>query len=104
MTYYGQFVDATIAAGGTESAAVDLGREYDFLSLIIPALDSCKLSLKVSNQLTGTYYPLGDDKSTEEETFNRAAIWMLGGWRFIKIVSTQKQSHSVTIKAQGGRN
>lgn len=103
MPIYGEFKDATISAGNNESSAVDLGREYDYLSLTIPQMEKCKLSLKVSSTLGGTYYSLGEGTSTDEETFGRAAIWMLGGWRYIKVTASQKQNNSVTIKVMGSR-
>jgi len=99
---YGNPQDATISAGNVETSAIDLGREYEDLCLTIPAMDLCKLSLRVSTQLGGTYYDLGD-ATTNEETFNRAAIWKLGGWRFIKIVASNTQNADRAIKVYGSR-
>jgi len=104
MPIYGQFVDVTIAKGALESSAVDIGREYDYLAVIIPLMDKCKLSLKVSDRLAGTYYPLGEGQSTDEEIFGRAAIWVLGGWRFLKVVASAKQKAARVIKVKGMRS
>ena len=103
MSIYGNPQDVTIAVGSGETSAIDLGREYEYLCLTIPFMDSCKLSMKVSTRLTGTYYDLGVDATTNEETFNRGAIWNLGGWRFIKIVTNKTQSQSRTLTVFGSR-
>ena len=102
MSVYGNPQDATISAGNLETSAIDLGREYEDLCLTIPAMGLCKLSLKVSTQLSGMYYAL-EDATTNEETFNRAAIWKLGGWRFIKIVASNTQPANRVIKVFGSR-
>ncbi len=103
MSVYGSFKDVTISAGATVSSAVDLGREYDYLSVILPSMDACKLHLQVSETEGGTYYDLGKEATTDEESFNRADVWRVGGYRFIKIKSSVVQSHAVTIRACGMR-
>ena len=103
MSIYGKWVAATIASGATSSAAIDLGREYDYLSVEIPTMDTCQLSLKVAETEGGTYYDLGLDSETNEETFNRADVWRLGGWRFIKVVATAPQSAERLIRVCGMR-
>ena len=103
MSIYGKWIDATISAGATESAVVDLGREYDYLSVKIPAMDVCKLYLKVAEMTGGTYYELGKETTTAEETFNRADVWRLGGWRFIKVATSNPQTVSRTIRVCGMR-
>ena len=103
MSVYGEWKTATISADSNLSAAVDLGREYDYLSLTIPSIATCKLYLKVSETTGGTYYDLGKDTTTNEETFNRADVWRLGGWRFIKIASSEVQPNTVAIRVCGMR-
>ena len=103
MSVYGQWVAATISAGNVSSSAVDLGREYDYLSVQIPSMDKCKLSLEVSERLGGTYYKLGNDVTTEEETYGRADVWRLGGYRFIKVVATTRPKADALIRVCGMR-
>jgi len=103
MSVYGAWVAATISSGTSSSAAVDLGREYDYLSVQIPGMDSCKLYLQVAEQVGGTYYDLGKETTTNEETFNRADVWRLGGWRFVKVVATAVQSGDRSIRICGMR-
>lgn len=103
MSVYGEWKTATISINTSESAVVDLGRDYDFVSLQIPSIASCKLHLKVADRDGGTFYDLGKDTTTNEESFNRADVWRLGGWRFIKIVSSVGQPSAVSIKIRGMR-
>jgi len=103
MSVYGQWVDATISAGSSKSSAIDLGREYDYLLLMLPSMEACKLSLKVSETSGGTYYNLGKNITTNEENFDRADVWKLGGYRFIKIASDKGHQSDVSIRVKGMR-
>jgi len=103
MSVYGQWQAATIAAGAASSSVIDLGREYDYLSVQIPAMDSCKLHLQVSEKSGGSFFDLGKETTTNEETFNRADVWRLGGWRFIKVLSTVTQTQERLIRVCGMR-
>jgi len=55
MTIYGSWKAATIAASGTSSAEVDLGRSYDFLDIEIPTITQAQLYLKVARIKDPTY-------------------------------------------------
>ena len=101
MSIYGRWKAATIAASGSKSSIVDLTRSYDRLTLEIPLMGECKLSLEVSEDLDGPYYELGKDTTTDLETFNRADVWQLGGWRYIKVVSSAQQSAERLIRVRG---
>ncbi len=103
MSIYGSWLAATISNGQSSSAAIDLGREYDYLSIQIPPMNLCKMYLKVAEKVGDTYYDLGKDTTTNEETFNRADVWRLGGWRFIKVVTTAAQSANRLIRVSGMR-
>ena len=120
MSVYGKWVAATIAATASESSAIDLGREYDFLSLQIPEMDNCILYLKVAEIEGGTYYDLVSEEARLtifneaneleegeveeiESKGNRADVWRLGGWRFIKVVSSVAQSAERLIRVCGMR-
>lgn len=124
MSIYGEWRAATIASAGQESAEVDLGRDYDWVSLEIPQMDNCQLYLKVAEISGGTFYDLGrdinqgdmtvfntrikglineEDIEEEEELFNHADVWRLGGWRYIKVAATAPQSAERLIRVRGMR-
>lgn len=103
MSVYGTPTAATIAAGATSSSAIDLGREYDYLSLQIPSMNSCKLYLQVAEKLGDTYYDLDKDAIEEDETFNRADVFRLGGWRYVKVVASKVQTAERLIRVFGMR-
>ena len=103
MSVYGAWTATTIASGGTSSSAVDIGRDYDYLSVEIPEMTACKLYLKVAETLTGTYYDLGKETTTPEGTFNRADVWRAGGWRYIKVCATVGQGAERLIRVRGMR-
>jgi len=102
MSVYGEWKNAVIPAGSSITSAIDLAREYDYLSVIIPGMDACKLQLQVAETLGGTYYDLGN-ASTDEEAFNRADVWRLGGYRYIKIKASKVQDNAVAIRCCGMR-
>ena len=103
MSVYGDWKAATISAGATKSAAVDLGRDYDYLEIQMPTMAACKLYLQVAETMGGTYYDLGKNVTTDEENFGRADIWKLGGHQFIKVAATKKQTSAVAIRVRGMR-
>lgn len=103
MSRYGKWVAATIAVGASESAALDLGVEYDNLSVRIPAMDECKMYLKVAEVLAGPYQDLGKETTTNLETFNRGAAWTLGGFRYIKVCATRAQVKERLVRIKGMR-
>ena len=103
MSVYGQWLVATISAGAKSSSAIDLGKEYDYLSIQIPAMDACRLYLQVAEKIGDTYYDLDNDTTVNDETFNRADVFRLGGWRFIKVVASKVQTSAVLIRVAGMR-
>ena len=103
MSVHGKPIAATIVQGGTSSSAIDLLREYDFLSMEIPAMDACKIHLQVAETLGGTYYDLDKDAMDFEETFNRADVFRLGGWRYLKVVASKPQTAQRLIRVFGMR-
>lgn len=103
MSRYGQWIAATIAEGESKSVALDLGIEYDNLSVTIPSMDECKMYLQVAELLAGPYQDLGKETTTDLETFNRGAAWTLGGFRYIKVCSTVAQTGERLIRIKGMR-
>jgi len=122
VSVYGEWLAATISSGGMESSAVDLGRDYDYISIQIPELNGDQLYLKVSETLAGTYYDLGGEDTTLHEmtvfkespisneedghpndVANRADSLRLGGWRFVKVCALSPQSADRSIRVRGMR-
>lgn len=103
MSRYGQWRAATIAAGASKSDAIDLGIEYDNLSVRIPPMDECKMYMQVAEVLAGPYQDLGKETTTELETFDRGAAWTLGGFRYIKVCSTETQTAARLVRIKGMR-
>jgi len=91
---YGSWKPATIETDDTSSAEVDLGNDYDYLEIIIPTLISGTIKIQVAEQSGGTFYDLGDGVTTATGTHNYADVFKLGGYRYIKVVSSVTQTTS----------
>ena len=103
MSIYGEWKVATIADGQTDSAVVDLGRDYDFLEIQIPTLTSCTIKLQVAEKTDSSYRDLGDGITTATGTHNYHDVFKLGGWQFIKVISSVTQSSGDLIRVRGMR-
>ena len=103
MSIYGEWLAATIASGAFTSSEVNLGKDYDYLSVEIPEMDKCYLYLKVAETSGGTFYDLGKETMTNEETFNHADVWRLGGFMYIKVAATAGQTAERLIRVRGMR-
>ena len=104
MSIYGEWKAATIAAGAKSSAEVDLGRDYDFLEIQIPTLITGTVKIQVAEKTGGTFYDLGDGVTTASGTHNYADVFALGGYQFIKVVSSATQtSTDRLIRVRGMR-
>ena len=90
--WYSDWKAATIVAGTKSSAEIDLGREYDFLGIIIPTLVSSTIKIQASETQGGTFYDLGDGITTDAGTHNYADVFYLGGYQFIKVVASETQT------------
>ena len=103
MSIYGEWKAATIASGGTSSAEVDLGRDYNYLEIQIPSLTSCTLKIQVAEKTGGPFYDLGDGVTTSPGTHNYADVFRLGGYQFIKVVTSEAQGAQRLIRVRGMR-
>ena len=104
---------ATIANGGTSSAAVDLGKEFEFMVIELPALTSATIKPQISETLGGTYYDVyGTPPAsgaavkviTAATTGEYCWIVPLGCARFIKIVAGTAQAAERLIRVRGQRS
>jgi len=103
MSVYGEWKAATIALNETSSAEIDLGRDYDFLEVQIPAIDSASLKVQVAEKTSGTFRDLGNSVTTSSGTHNYHDVWGIGGWQFIKVVASATQTGARLIRVRGMR-
>jgi len=105
MSIYGEFKTATISSGNETSSAVDIGREYDYIDIVVPSMQDCLLSVQVSETTGGTYYDLNDAEGSAYESSQpeRADVWALGGYRFIKIKASESLAATATFRVRGTR-
>jgi len=103
MSLYGRWEAATIASSGTSSAEVDLGREYDLLEIQIPTLTSGTIKVQTAEATGGTFRDLGDGITTAAGTHNYNDVFKLGGYQFIKVVSSVTQTAERLIRVRGMR-
>ena len=106
MSVYGQWKNATItiATNNTTSAAVDLGRDYDYLQVYIPTIDSANISFTVAELTGGTYYTLGSGNAVVTAgTGGFITTVNLGGYQFIKVVTSAVQTANRTFRVRGSR-
>ena len=103
MSVYGRWLAATIANGQTSSAEVNLGRDYDFLEIQIPTVTSCTLKATVAELTGGTFRDLGEGVTTNTTTGAYSDVWKLGGYQFIKVVSSAAQGAERLIRVRGMR-
>ena len=103
MSVYGEWKTVTVEQDTAKSAEVNLGRDYDYLQVQIPTLDTCNVGIQTSMTAGGTY----QDLSSVVEAVGTGAyndVWYLGGWQFIKLESSETQSSSaVTFYVRGMR-
>lgn len=101
MSLPGSWKAATIANAGTSSAEVNLGRDYDYLEIIIPTITSCTLKIQVAEKTGGTFQDLGSNITTLTTTGGYSTVFRLGGYQFIKVVSSATQGAERLIRVRG---
>jgi len=103
MSVYGEWLTGTIANGGTSTDEINLGKDFEYLQVILPTLTSGTVKLQVSDEAGGTFKDLGDGVTTATTTGGYATTFKLGGYQFIKVVSSANQGAARTIKIRGMR-
>ena len=97
----GSWKTATIAIAGTLSGAVDLGRDYELLEVIIPTIDSATIGVRVADTVAGTYQDLAHTSPTAVGHFvptttagvgGITALFRLGGFQHVKILASAAQT------------
>ena len=97
----GPWLTGYIAKGGTSTATIDLRDVYMYMRIIIPTLDTGTLKVTVAETPNGTYYNL-DAVTTTSGTHNYATTFLIGGYRYIKLVASAAQSTAaITLRVSG---
>uniref|UniRef100_A0A6M3JXH6 Uncharacterized protein n=1 Tax=viral metagenome TaxID=1070528 RepID=A0A6M3JXH6_9ZZZZ len=103
----------TIATNDQLSAAVDLGRAYDTLLIVIPTITSSTVNVRVSENAAGTYQDLyitatsdGDDDKPITTAGTGGITWVvpIGGFQFIKLYCGSAQAANRTFRVCGVRS
>ncbi len=104
--YIGNFKDCTItiATDDTTSAEVDLGADCDLLQVIIPALTACTVKVQVAEVTSGTFQDLGSGQTTVSGTGSYSTMFKLGGYRYIKLVTSAAQAANRTFRVRGAKS
>ena len=103
MSYNGSWMAATIPNADTTSAEVNLGRDMDFMEIQIPTVTSGTLKVQVAEKTGGTFRDLGASVTTDTTTGAYHDVWKLGGYQFIKVVSSAAQGAERLIRVRGMR-
>ena len=103
MSLIGEFKNATITILSDDdlTAAVDLGRGYDFMIIHIPPIDSANLTIYGAERTASTYYALGNSLTVTAGTGGFAEVVKIGGHRFIKIGTSAAQTANRTFRVCG---
>ena len=98
----GEWKNCVIASGETASNAVDVGKDYDLMEIQIPTITSADLTITTAEVLGGTYQTLGGSSNIcVAGTGAFDDVFVLGGWRFIKVVSSAAQGAVRTFRVRG---
>lgn len=101
MSIHGDWVTGTIASSGTSTGEINLGVNADFLNIALPALTSGTITIQVTDIGGGTYQNLGSSINLPATTGGYTTTLRLGGYQYIKVVSSVAQASARTIKVRG---
>jgi len=104
MSLYGDWLPATIADTATSSAEVNLGADFEWVQIIIPTIKSANISFTVSETSGGTFQALGSgSQAITATTGGFTTVAPIGGFQFIKVVSSVAQDAERLIRIRGSR-
>jgi hypothetical protein len=101
MSLYMEEQTATIASSGTTSGEIDLQNTCDEIRVTYPAMTACTVSITVSRTTGGTFVPLANSIAGAVGAAASADRYAVGGYRYIKLVSSVAQGGARTIYVQG---
>lgn len=100
-----------ISVSTTLSAEVDLGDNYEFLTVLIPTITNSTVTVHIAEASGGTFFPvyaLDDDATgdfthaTTQATTTHAVVFRIGGVQHIKISCGSAQtSTDKTFRVRG---
>lgn len=87
------------------SGVVDLGEHFRYLAVMLPPLTLTRVGLHVAASLDGTYVPLGSGSAaqTDPTLGDYATVFDTGGWRFVRVRTSEAQSADRVFALQGVR-
>ena len=99
----GEWQTATIADGQSKTSEIDLGGSYDFVQVLIPStITACNMSLEAALETAGTFYRLGSsDNVAAVDAAAHMQVFLLGKFRYIKVVASVAQASGDTILVRG---
>ncbi len=94
MSIFGdEWLTTTIALNGQTSTEINLGRDYEYMNIYVPTIDSANLTFTVSMTAGGTFAQLGASAVTVVAgTGGFFTTIELGGYQFVKIVASAAQT------------
>ncbi len=104
MSLYLSWKAATIDNNGTKSAEVNLGNDCEWVQIIIPTITSGNISFEVAEKTGGTFQALGSGSQViTAGTGAFTTVATIGGFQFIKVVSSVSQGAERLIRVRGSR-
>jgi len=100
---------AVVSTGDTASAEVDLGDYYRKLQVLIPTLTATTVTVHVSNESGGTFYPVhafdADATGSFAHTISSgnggiAVVFDIGGVTHIKVVLGVAEASDTTFRVR----
>ena len=101
MSLFLEWETGTIVSGGLKTDEIDLDGDCDLVQILIPPITSGEISLQVSEESGGAFYQLGNGVATGTSAGNYGTTLKLGGYRYIKIVSSVVQTAGAIFKIRG---
>ena len=107
MSLYGSWADAVIDKDDATKTSdeVDLGKDYEWVQIVIPAIDSANVSFAVAEKTGGTFQTLGSGSAVITAGLGSfTTVANIGGFQFIKVVvSATQTTAAVTFRVRGSR-
>ena len=99
---FGEWKDGAVGSDNLTTAEINLGMDYDKCNLDVPTMASANLTILISRYSGGTYKQLGVSAVTiPASTGNFFTTIDLGGYQYLKIVSSDNQSIGLTFSVRG---
>jgi len=101
MSLYMPWQTGTIASGAKTTGEINLENNCEFMQIILPPLTSGTVKITVSDTSSGTFQDLGSSLTLPTTTGVYNTVIKLGGWQYVKVVSSVNQGAARSIKVRG---